>query len=68
MSIDEPECGGQVRPYGVRRAATIKRHRVAVLGSGNIGCWVGGHIATGAVAEASTVKFLHRSSPTGRPK
>jgi 2-dehydropantoate 2-reductase len=46
-------------------AATTKRRRVAVLGSGNIGCWVGGHIATGAVAEASTVKFLHRSSPTG---
>ena len=39
-----------------------KLPKVAVLGAGNIGCWVGGHLAAAAAAD---VKFLHRSSPTG---
>lgn len=46
-------------------AMTTARLNVTVLGSGNIGCWVGGHIATGDMAARCNVKLLHRSSPTG---
>lgn len=35
---------------------------MAVLGAGNIGCWVGGHLAASEVAE---VNFIHRESTTG---
>ena len=45
--------------------APTARLNVTVLGSGNIGCWVGGHIATGDMAARCNVKLVHRSSPTG---